>query len=165
MGSDALPQCSLNLDIFRDAPIPVDCIGGLLWETAVSEYQASASVYDEVSIDAEHLVIFRFCERTVTVNRIKEMEMIHRGVVRLDYRPFKHPEFFDCPDILPIERFLQSSAVINKHYNYGAAVEPRPLLSRSKLRLEIQVIHSVINIFSNIFITEIYVKSMLYCFL
>ena len=164
MRSDALPQSPLDLDIFRDSPVPIDCIGGLLRKPAVSEYQASGTVYGEASVDAEHLVVFRFCEWTAAVKRIKEMELVHRGVIRLYYRPFKYLEFFDCPNVLPIERFLQSSAVINEHYNDGAAIEPCPLLSCSELRLKIQFIHSVIDIFGNIFIAEIYIKSMLHSF-
>ena len=69
-------------------------------------------MHREISIHRVNVVILRLSEWLVAVHRVEEMEVVHGRVIFLYDRPFKHSQFFNGRDLIPIQRFLESASVI-----------------------------------------------------
>lgn len=59
--------------------------------------------------------------------------------------PLKDPEFINAADVVPVQRLLQATTVINEHDDDGPSVKPGPLDGGGRLLLPLQGVQGLLH--------------------
>ena len=122
-----ISHCPVDTDVFRHTPELVDRIAGVLGQNAVLENQASAFMYCERTEAAVHMVELRHTQPGASgTERVSGVIAEHGRIVRLDDRAIIHPDVINGLDPLPVQRFLQTTAVVDQHDSNGTTKESCP---------------------------------------
>ena len=135
-----IPNCLVDADVFRLAPELVHRVRCALRQNPIAEHQATAVMDCKGSILAEDLIPFRHTEAAAPgAERVSRVVAEHTVVVRLDDGAVIHPDVVDRPDIAPVQRFLQTTPVVDEHDSDGATIQPGPLDGGHCRLLEVQL--------------------------
>ena len=149
VGTEYDGKVPFDADVLWQAPVEILLRRAELRQRTVFENQAPAAVYAEkAAVGAGH----------VEVGCLAGPICIR---VRLYHCALVNQQFLHRVDVRPVDRLLQSSAVIQQHDDNGTAKQPCPSDSGGRLVFPIQAIEGVVQKFLQLGIAHIILHPML----